>query len=75
MYRTCCRDWAWAGPAKAVALELAGQLTDLRCRVTGNHSGIGATALRANRRRLTSRPEILRVIETISRILRKKKSK
>jgi len=60
---------------KAVALELAAQLADVNCRAIGEHYGIGATALGANRRRPTSRREILRVIETLSRKLRKKKSK
>jgi len=56
-----------AGPAKAVALELAAQLADLSCRAIGEYFGIGATAMGANRRRPTSRPEILRVIRTLSR--------
>jgi len=58
-----------------VAPELAAQRADLGWRAICNDYGIGTIALGANHRRLTSRPEILRVIETLSRKLRKKKSK
>ncbi len=64
-----------AGPAKAVAVELAAQLADMSGRAVGQHYGIGATAVGANRGRLASRPDVLEVVETLARRLRKKKSK
>jgi REP element-mobilizing transposase RayT len=63
------------GSAKAVAVELAAQLADMSGRAIGEHYGIGATAIGANRRRLASRPDVLQVVESIGRQLRKKKSK
>jgi putative transposase len=60
------------GPAKAVAVELAAQLADISGRAIGEHFGIGATAVGANRRRLASRPDALQVVETLGRQLRKK---
>ena len=52
--------------------ELAAQLADMNGRAIGEHFGIGATAVGANRRRLTSRPDALQVVETLGRKLRKK---
>ena len=63
------------GSAKAVAVELAAQLADMSGRAIGEHYGIGATAIGANRGRLASRPDVLQVVETLGRKLRKKKSK
>ncbi len=61
------------GPAKMVAVELAAQLADISGRAIGAHYGIGATAVGANRGRLRSRPDVLQVVETLGRQLRKKK--
>lgn len=55
------------GSAKAVAVELAAQLADMSGRAIGEHYGIGATAVGANRRRFLSRPDPLQVIETLGR--------
>ncbi len=63
------------GPAKAVAVELAAQLADMSGRAIGEHYGIGATAVGANRGRLASRPEVFHVVETLRRQLRKTKRK
>ncbi|MGO9111926.1 MAG: hypothetical protein ACLP9L_22085, partial [Thermoguttaceae bacterium] len=46
---------AGVGRAKSVALELAAQLADLTGRAIGEHYGICATAVGANRRRLATR--------------------
>ena len=63
------------GAAKAVAVEVASQLADMSGRAIGEHYGVGATAIGANRRRLASRPDVLQVVETIGKKLGKKKSK
>ena len=63
------------GAAKAAAVELAAQLADISNRAIGEHYRVGATAVGANRRRLVSRPDVLKVVETLSRRLRKKKSR
>ena len=63
------------GSAKSVAVELAAQLADLSGRAIGEHYGICANAVVANRRRLATRPEVLQVIETLGRRLRKRKLK
>ena len=42
-------------------------------RAIGAHYGFGATAVGANRRRLMSRPDILQVVETLGRELRKER--
>ena len=63
------------GPAKAVAVELAAQLADMSGRDIGAHYGMGATGVRANRGRLASRRDVLQVIETLGRQLRKTKRK
>ena len=60
------------GAAKAVAVELAAQFAEMSGRAIGEHYGIGATAIRANRERLASRPDVLQVIETLGRQLRKR---
>jgi len=62
-----------AGPAKGVAVELAAQLADMSSRAIGEHYGIGATAVAANHRRLTTRPDVLKVVETLAAQLRAKK--
>jgi len=62
-----------AGPAKAVALELAAQLADLSNREIGEHYGVSANALGANRRRLARRPPVVEVIEKLGQQLRKRK--
>ncbi len=59
----------------AAAVELAAQLADISNRAIGEHYGVGATAVVANRRRLVSRPDVLKVVETLGRRLQKKKSK
>jgi hypothetical protein len=56
-----------------VAVELAAQLADLSGRAIGEHYGICANVVVANRRRLATRPEVLQVIETLGRRLRKRK--
>jgi len=63
------------GCAKSVAVELAAQLADLSGRAIGEHYGVCANAIGANRRRLAARPEVLQVIETLGRKLRKRKLK
>ena len=63
------------GCAKSVAVELAAQLADLSGRAIGEHYGMCASAIGANRRRLAMRPELLQVIETLGRRLRKRSLK
>jgi len=63
------------GCAKSVVVELAEQLADLSGRAIGEHYGICANAVVANRRRLAARPELLQVIETLSRKLQSRKLK
>ena len=63
------------GPAKGVAVELAARLADMSSRAIGGHYGIGATAVAANHCRLTTRPEVLKVVETLAAQLRAKKRK
>ncbi|MGO9468072.1 MAG: hypothetical protein ACLQVF_28400 [Isosphaeraceae bacterium] len=60
------------GCGKSVALELAAQLADLSGRAIGDHYGVCANAVGANRRRLATRAEVLQVIETLVRKLRKR---
>jgi len=64
-----------AGPAKSVAVELAAQLADMSGRAIGEHYGIGATAVAANHCRLTTRPDVLKLVETLAAQLRTKKRK
>jgi hypothetical protein len=66
---------AGIGRAKSVAVELAAQLADLTGRAIGEHYGICAAAVGANRRRLATRPEILQVIEMLGKKLRRQKVK
>jgi hypothetical protein len=54
---------------------VAAQLADLSGRAIGEHYGIRANAAVANRRRLATRPEVLQVIVTLGRRLRKRKLK
>ena len=61
------------GCGKSVALELAAQLADLSGRAIGDHYGVCANAVGANRRRLATRTEVLQVIETLVRKLGKRK--
>ena len=63
------------GCAKSVAVELAAQLADLSGRAIGEHYGICANAVVANRRRLATRPEVLQVITTLGGKLRTRKVK
>ena len=63
------------GFAKSVAVELAAQLADLSGRAVGEHYGVCANAVVANRRRLAARPEVLQAIEKLGRRLRKGKLK
>ena len=67
--------WAECGLRKVVALELAAQLADLSGRAVGEHYVMCASAIGANRRRLAMRPELLQVIETLGRRLRKRSLK
>ncbi len=64
-----------AGPAKAVAVELAAQLADLSSRAIGEHYRMGATAVGANRRRLAMRPEMLQLVQTLRQKLWRTKVK
>ena len=64
-----------AGCAKSVAVELAAQLADLSGRAVGEHYGMCANGVGANRRRLATRPEVLQVVETLGRKLRRRKLK
>jgi hypothetical protein len=61
------------GCAKSVAVELAAQLADLSGRAVGEHYGMCANGVGANRRRLATRPEVLQVVESLGRKLRKRK--
>jgi len=54
---------------------LAAQLADMSGRAIGEHYGIGATAVGANRRRMLSQRDVLQVVETLSQRLRNKKVK
>ena len=63
------------GCAKSVAVELAAQLADLSGRAVGEHYGMCANGVGANRRRLATRPEVLQVVETLGRKLRRRKLK
>ena len=49
------------------------KLADLSGRAIGDHYGVCANAVGANRRRLATRGEVLQVIETLVRKLRKRK--
>ncbi len=63
------------GCGKSVAVELAAQLADLSGRAVGEHYGVCANAVVANRRRLAARPEVLQVIEKLRRTLQRRKVK
>jgi hypothetical protein len=63
------------GPAKGVAVELAAQFADMSSRAVGEHYGMGATAVAENHRRLTGRPELLKIVQTLAARLRTKKRK
>jgi REP element-mobilizing transposase RayT len=63
------------GPGKGVAVELAARLADLTNRAIGEHYGIGAAAVGANHSRLANRPDVLQIVDTLARQLRKKKVK
>ncbi|MGO9114594.1 MAG: hypothetical protein ACLP9L_35710 [Thermoguttaceae bacterium] len=58
-----------AGPGKAVAVESAARLAEMSGRLIGEHYGIGAAAVGANHRRLADRPEMLQVVDTLTRQL------
>lgn len=60
-----------AGPAKAVAVDLAARLSGLSGRQIGRHYGIGPSAVGAIHERLAVRPELLQVVEKLTRQLRK----
>ena len=63
------------GCAKSVAVELAAQLADLSGRAVGEHYGVCANAVVANRRRWAARPAVLQVIEKLGRKLQRRKLK
>ena len=64
-----------AGPAKAVAVAVASRLANLSgCRI-GQHYGIGSSAIGAIHRRLADRPDALEIIESLTRQLRRKRTK
>ena len=63
------------GCAKSVAVELAAQLADLSGRAIGARYEMCANGVGANRRRLATRPEVLQVIDTLGRKLRRRKLK
>lgn len=64
-----------AGPAKAVAVELASRLADVSSRAIGTHYGIGAAAVGAIHQRLQGRPEVLQTVESLARGLSKTREK
>jgi putative transposase len=64
-----------AGPAKAVAVELAARLAGMGSRAIGVRYGIGAAAVGAIHQRLAARPAVLRVVETLARQLSKATTK
>ena len=64
-----------AGPAKAVAVELALRLADLSSRAIGVRYRIGAAAVGAIHQRFAGRPELLQVVDELARKLSKMRSK
>lgn len=64
-----------AGPAKAVAVELAARLADIGSRAIGLRYGIGAAAVSAIHRRLTDRPDVLHVVDALAKELHKRRPK
>jgi putative transposase len=64
-----------AGPAKAVAVELAVRLADLSGRAVGGHYRISSTGVGAIHRRMAERPEMLAIADKIERTLQKHRRK
>jgi putative transposase len=64
-----------AGPAKAAAVELAARLADMPGRAIGVRYGISAAAVGAIHQRLAGRPDVLRVVESLSQQLLKARTK
>ncbi len=73
--RYCVPGTIRAGPAKAVAVELAARLAGMSGRAIGLHYGIGAAAVGAIHRRLADRPDVLQVVESLTQQLRKTRTK
>ncbi len=64
-----------AGVAKAVAVALASRLANLSGRTIGQHYAIGSSAIGAIHRRLADRPEALKIVESLTKQLRRKRTK
>ncbi len=64
-----------AGVAKAVAVALASRLANLSGRTIGQHYEIGSSAIGAIHRRLADRPEALKIVESLTTQLRRKRTK
>ncbi len=64
-----------AGPAKAAAVALASRLANLSGRLIGQHYGIGSAAIGAIHRRLADRPDALEIVESLTKQLRRKRTK
>ena len=62
-----------AGPAKAVAVELAARLAELSGRAIGEHYGVGASAVGAIHQRLAGRPDLLQVVDSLAKQLGKRR--
>jgi len=63
-----------AGPGKAVAVALAARLANATCRAIAEHYGVGSSAVAAIGRGMADRPEVLAVVETLSRQLRNRRT-
>ena len=64
-----------AGPAKAAAVALASRLANMSGRLVGEHYGIGSAAIGAIHRRLADRPDVLEIVESLSKQLRNRRIK
>ena len=64
-----------AGPAKATAVALASRLADISGRLIGQHYGISSSAIVAIHRRLPDRADVLEMVDSLAKQLRRKKTK
>jgi putative transposase len=64
-----------AGPAKAAAVALASRLADISGRLIGQHYGISSSGIVAIHRRLADRPDVVEVVESLVKQLRRKRIK
>jgi len=63
-----------AGQGKTVAVALAARLANVTCRAIAEHYGVGSSAVAAIQRRVAGRPEVMAVVESLSRQLAKKRT-